>query len=235
MLVDNLVPDFGMDGSDLLPTVVVDYQDKEVLMVGVSSRQSFELTTKTGKTTFWSRERKCLWTKGETSGNFLFSHKILLSCEKKSLVVFVEPVGQTCHLGARSCFDDPITQEKRIQNKYEMCLGELGSLNFEKSNGNIMAVFQDDWSKDILWCGYINEWGVKLLRKDYGFYSNDAHSLQQDKICRNIDYYSKHFMDCDEDTILTQSSGLIGPFCPHNSTHSCFYEKCWQERVIWQR
>lgn len=233
MLVDNSVPDFGMDGSDLLPTVVVDYQDKEVLMVGVSSRQSFELTTKTGKTTFWSRERKCLWTKGETSGNFLFSRKILLSCEKKSLVVFVEPVGQTCHLGARSCFNDPLTGGKRTKSKSG---SPLIDLDYDKSDGKIIVVFQDDWSKDVLWCGYVTEWGVRHLIKWGSLESHDARSLKEGQVQGNIIFRTeKSFMDCDCDTILTQSSGLIGPFCPHNSTHSCFYEKCWQERVIWQR
>ncbi len=88
----------------LMPMVVQDHETKDVLMVGWVNREALAKTIETGKATFWSRSRKKLWTKGETSGNFMRVKELLFDCDLDTIVALVEPVGPACHLGYRSCF-----------------------------------------------------------------------------------------------------------------------------------
>jgi phosphoribosyl-ATP pyrophosphohydrolase/phosphoribosyl-AMP cyclohydrolase len=100
---------FGLDWSKMLGFVIVVIQDaknQKVLMVGVMNEAALRITLATGKVTFWSRTRNELWTKGETSGNFLNVCEILVDCDQDTLLIFVEPVGPTCHTGAVSCFEE---------------------------------------------------------------------------------------------------------------------------------
>lgn len=92
----------------LLPAIVQDYRTKEVLMLGFMNPQAWEKTVRTGMVTFWSRTRETLWTKGETSGNFLRVHRIWTDCDRDTILVEAEPKGPTCHTGARSCFFEEI-------------------------------------------------------------------------------------------------------------------------------
>ena len=95
--------DFEKEGG-LVPAVVQDHQTKEVLMVGFMNREAWEKTLRTGLVTFWSRTRKTLWTKGETSGNHLRLRRLWIDCDDDTVLAEVDPVGPTCHTGARSCF-----------------------------------------------------------------------------------------------------------------------------------
>ncbi len=88
----------------LVPAIVQDHQTKEVLMVGFMNPEAWEKTVRTGMVTFWSRTRKTLWTKGETSGNFLGVRRIWIDCDNDTVLVEADPKGPTCHTGARSCF-----------------------------------------------------------------------------------------------------------------------------------
>jgi len=84
--------------------VVQDAESREVLMVGVMNEEALTKTRQTGQATFWSRTRKTLWTKGETSGNFLLVQEILVDCDQDTLLILAKPVGSVCHTGATSCF-----------------------------------------------------------------------------------------------------------------------------------
>jgi phosphoribosyl-ATP pyrophosphohydrolase/phosphoribosyl-AMP cyclohydrolase len=88
----------------LLPAIVQDQRTKEVLMVGFMNPEAWEKTIRTGMVTFWSRTRNVLWTKGETSGNFLGVRKIWIDCDNDTVLVEADPRGPTCHTGARTCF-----------------------------------------------------------------------------------------------------------------------------------
>lgn len=90
--------------NGLIPAVVQDFKSKEVLMVGFMNKQAWEKTLKTDKVTFWSRTRKSLWTKGETSGNYLLVKKIFADCDKDTVLIYAQPLGPTCHTGKKSCF-----------------------------------------------------------------------------------------------------------------------------------
>ena len=95
--------DFGkMNG--LVPAVVQDHKTNEVLMLGFMNKEAWEKTKQTGRVTFWSRTKKELWTKGETSGNFLLVKKIYIDCDDDTILIKAEPMGPTCHTGNKTCF-----------------------------------------------------------------------------------------------------------------------------------
>lgn len=89
---------------DLIPAVLQDYYTRQVLMVAYMNREALDKTLETGKATFWSRSRKELWTKGETSGNYQEVVAIDYDCDADTLLVQVLPKGPACHTGETSCF-----------------------------------------------------------------------------------------------------------------------------------
>ncbi len=93
-----------MDG--LIPAVIQDDKTMKVLMVGFMNKEAVEKTLELGKVTFFSRTKNRLWTKGETSGNFLNLVSILQDCDEDTLLVKVNPVGPVCHTGTDTCFDE---------------------------------------------------------------------------------------------------------------------------------
>lgn len=96
--------------SDLIPAVVQDADTLQVLMLGFVNREALELTLKTKTAWFWSRSRKKLWNKGETSGNFLHIRKVVADCDTDTLLYLCRPDGPTCHTGAVSCFFNTILE-----------------------------------------------------------------------------------------------------------------------------
>ncbi|MCX8188279.1 MAG: phosphoribosyl-AMP cyclohydrolase [Nitrososphaeria archaeon] len=93
----------------LLPVVVQDVNTKEVLMVAYANKEAVSKTLETGYAHFWSRSRKKLWKKGETSGNFIKVEKILVDCDNDTLLYLAFPTGPTCHTGRVSCFFKELT------------------------------------------------------------------------------------------------------------------------------
>lgn len=102
------------DNQGLIPAIVQHARSGEVLMLGYMNDEALRLTTETGHVTFWSRSRQALWTKGETSGNWLRLVAIRQDCDGDALLVLAEPDGPTCHTGAPSCFFQSLngTEEK---------------------------------------------------------------------------------------------------------------------------
>ncbi|NWF90247.1 MAG: bifunctional phosphoribosyl-AMP cyclohydrolase/phosphoribosyl-ATP diphosphatase HisIE [Ignavibacteriaceae bacterium] len=90
--------------SGLVPAIVVDKKNDQVLMLGFMNEEALRKTIEIGKATFYSRTRNIIWTKGETSGNYLLVKKIVADCDNDSLIVYVEPLGPVCHTGNYSCF-----------------------------------------------------------------------------------------------------------------------------------
>lgn len=88
----------------LIPAVVQDYENGEVLMLAYMNKESLRLTFETGKTWFFSRSRQKLWNKGETSGHFQFVKDVMIDCDKDTILIKVKQVGAACHTGNRSCF-----------------------------------------------------------------------------------------------------------------------------------
>lgn len=91
----------------LVPVIVQDDVTLKVLMLGYMNAEALRKTQEEGRVTFWSRSRGCLWTKGETSGNYLYVKDIYVDCDADTLLIKATPVGPTCHRGTTSCFDTP--------------------------------------------------------------------------------------------------------------------------------
>lgn len=111
-----------MDG--LVPAIIQDADTRMVLMLGFMNREAYEKTIQTGKVTFWSRTRQCLWTKGETSGHFLHLVDMKIDCDNDTLLVRVHPVGPVCHTGTDTCWAEtndkaPITFLSELQDYIE--------------------------------------------------------------------------------------------------------------------
>lgn len=101
----NTTIDFAkLDG--LVPCVVQDARTNRVLMLGFMNEEAYQKTLKEKKVTFFSRTKQRIWTKGETSGNFLELVDILIDCDQDTLLIKANPIGPTCHTGADTCFNE---------------------------------------------------------------------------------------------------------------------------------
>ena len=93
-------------GNGLIPAIIQDYTTHKVLMLGYMNETAFEKTIKEKRVCFYSRTKKRLWTKGESSGNFLEVKDIKKDCDQDTLLIFVKPLGPVCHTGQDTCFDE---------------------------------------------------------------------------------------------------------------------------------
>jgi len=99
-------PDFNKFPDKLVPVIVQDAATNKVLMLGYMNDAAYEQTIVEQKVTFFSRSKQRLWTKGETSGNFLFVKEIRNDCDNDCLLIKANPVGPVCHTGADTCFNE---------------------------------------------------------------------------------------------------------------------------------
>ncbi len=97
-------------GDGLIPVVIQDNTTLQVLMVGYMNEEAYRKTADEGLVTFYSRSRQILWTKGETSGNFLHVISVETDCDNDTLLIRVRPDGQVCHKGTYSCFGERRTE-----------------------------------------------------------------------------------------------------------------------------
>ncbi len=100
-----MIPEMKYDDKGLIPVIIQDIHNNEVLMLAYMDKTALKKTVKTGKTHFWSRSRRKYWQKGETSGNIQLVKEILYDCDEDTLLVRVEQTGAgACHTGNRTCF-----------------------------------------------------------------------------------------------------------------------------------
>jgi phosphoribosyl-ATP pyrophosphohydrolase/phosphoribosyl-AMP cyclohydrolase len=110
--------------NGLIPAIIQDNETNKVLMLGYMNRQALEKTLDINKVTFYSRSKQRLWTKGETSENYLIPKKILQDCDNDTLLIKVEPKGPVCHTGADTCFFE--------ENKFNSFLYQLEKVILER-------------------------------------------------------------------------------------------------------
>ncbi|TAF66688.1 MAG: bifunctional phosphoribosyl-AMP cyclohydrolase/phosphoribosyl-ATP diphosphatase HisIE [Cytophagales bacterium] len=103
--------DFHKNPEGLIPAIIQDENTQKVLMLGFMNEEAYQKTVAEKKVTFYSRTRQRLWTKGETSGNFLWVKQIIVDCDQDTLLIKVRPEGVVCHTGADTCFDEKNTFE----------------------------------------------------------------------------------------------------------------------------
>ena len=99
-------PDFSKYVDGLIPVIVQDAASNKVLMLGFMNEEALAKTTAEGKVTFYSRSKQRLWTKGETSNNFLMVKEIKPDCDNDTLLIKASPLGPVCHTGADTCFNE---------------------------------------------------------------------------------------------------------------------------------
>ncbi len=99
-------PDFTKNPDGLVPVIIQDADTRMVLMLGYMNEEAWEKTLKEDVVTFYSRNKKRLWTKGETSGNYLIKKQILLDCDQDCILILAKPKGPTCHTGSDTCFGE---------------------------------------------------------------------------------------------------------------------------------
>ena len=104
--------DFAKSPDGLVPVIVTDVADGQVLMLAYMNEESYQLTLETQETWYWSRSRQELWHKGETSGHYQHVKKITADCDLDTLLIAVEQIGPACHTGARSCFFQEIIKKE---------------------------------------------------------------------------------------------------------------------------
>ena len=104
------------DDRGLIPAIVIDYYTKEVLTLAYMNKESLEISLNEGKTCFYSRSRKELWRKGETSKNYQHIQSIKSDCDNDALVVEVIKEGPACHTGAESCFMNEIYEKENYKD-----------------------------------------------------------------------------------------------------------------------
>ena len=103
--------------SQLIPVIVQDIHTRQVLMLGFADEEAVRRTFETGTAWFWSRSRKTLWNKGETSGNYLYVREAYTDCDTDTLLLLAEPTGPACHTGAVSCFFNDLTGELKSMKR----------------------------------------------------------------------------------------------------------------------
>ena len=120
-------------GEGILPAIIQDANTEQVLMLGYMNAESLTKTYETGLVTFYSRSRKTLWTKGETSGNTLRLVSIESDCDQDTLLVRATPTGPTCHEGTTSCFGDKGPQGLGFLAKLENLIEERKTADTDSS------------------------------------------------------------------------------------------------------
>ncbi len=131
------INELKFDENGLIPAVVVDAVSKKVLTVAYMNRESLEISMNEGTTCFWSRSRKCLWRKGETSGNRQHIVSIVTDCDRDALTVTVYKDGPACHLGTDSCFNELVYEsDEREAFSLDALMRVIEGRKIEKKEGS---------------------------------------------------------------------------------------------------
>lgn len=127
--------DFKLLDNGLIPVVVQDYRTNEVLMVAYMNEDSYKMTIDTGKMTYYSRSRKKLWLKGETSGHFQYVKSLMIDCDNDTILAKVRQIGATCHTGNRSCFFKELAKKDYVStNPLTVLMDDYDIIMSRKNN-----------------------------------------------------------------------------------------------------
>ena len=154
------INELRFDANGLIPAVVVDDQDGEVLMLAYMNRESLEITLEKKLACFYSRSRGELWLKGETSGNYLHVASVCADCDADALLVRAIPEGPVCHTGKRSCFHNPVYGERGDA----FSLAALESVIYDRKTNK----------KDGSYTTYLFEKGIDKILKKVGEESTEV-------------------------------------------------------------
>ena len=131
------IDELKFNSEGLIPAIVVDSITKKVLTLAYMNKESLQISIEKGLTCFWSRSRKELWLKGETSGNYQHIVSITADCDKDALVVVVEKDGPACHTGSDSCFENTVWESDELQEfSYEGLMKLIEGRKIDKKEGS---------------------------------------------------------------------------------------------------
>jgi phosphoribosyl-AMP cyclohydrolase / phosphoribosyl-ATP pyrophosphohydrolase len=129
-----MIPEMNWSKANgLIPAVVQDARTAAVLMVGFMNPEALEITLATNKVTFYSRTKQRIWTKGETSGNFLDVVRMTADCDRDTLLIQASPHGSVCHLGTSACFGEDTPGELRLLGELEKTITQRRADNADTS------------------------------------------------------------------------------------------------------
>ncbi|MDK2991493.1 MAG: phosphoribosyl-AMP cyclohydrolase / phosphoribosyl-ATP pyrophosphohydrolase [Clostridiales bacterium] len=152
--MDDFISKLKFDDKGLIPAIIQDYTNGQVLMLAYMNEQSLRKTMETGQTYFYSRSRDELWHKGETSGHFQNVKGMSYDCDADALLIEVEQKGAACHTGHRSCFFNTVIEQPDIAK--EDVLAELYDVIVDRKNNPKEGSYTD----------YLFEKGIdKILKK----------------------------------------------------------------------
>ena len=138
--------DLKKNSDGLIPAIIQDATSKNVLMLGYMNQEAFEKTQNTKKVTFFSRTKNRLWTKGEESGNFLNLVDLKLDCDNDTLLIFVNPIGPTCHKGSDTCWNDTNNETYGFISKLEETIANRIE-NADASKSYVASLFKKGINK----------------------------------------------------------------------------------------
>ena len=130
------INELKFDENGLIPAVVVDAITKKVLTVAYMNEESLKISMEEGTTCFWSRSRKCLWRKGETSGNKQHIVSIVTDCDRDALTVTVYKDGPACHTGTDSCFNEIVYEGMDEEFSLDVLMKVIEGRKTEKKEGS---------------------------------------------------------------------------------------------------
>ena len=157
------ISELKFDENGLIPAIVVDESSRQVLTLAYMSRESLRITMEKELTCFYSRSRKELWLKGETSGNYQHVVSITADCDRDALVVVVRPDGPACHKGTFSCFNDRVFESETLKDftleglygllqgrKKELPEGSYTTYLFQKGTDKILKKIGEESTEVII-------------------------------------------------------------------------------------
>ena len=171
MINDDVKMNLKFDENGLIPAVIIDAETSRILTLAYMNRESLDITIKEGRTCFWSRSRKELWRKGDTSGNVQYVKSIVADCDKDALAVYVDKTGPACHLGNESCFEFPLFSDETgaadsfsLEGLYELLRGRKNEMPegsyttylFEKGVDKILKKIGEE-STEVIIAGKAND------------------------------------------------------------------------------
>lgn len=141
-----MTPNFLKNIDQLIPAIIQDNQTKKVLMLGYMNQDALDKTIESKKVTFYSRSKNRLWTKGEESGNFLLLVDIKLDCDNDTFLVYVNPIGPTCHKGTDTCWREKNEADYGFLSNLETIILDRKN-NSDNENSYVASLFKKGMNK----------------------------------------------------------------------------------------
>ena len=158
-----------LNSDGMIPVVVQDYKNLEVLMVAYMNREAFEKTVESGKMTYWSRSRNELWQKGATSGHVQYVKQLSIDCDNDTILAKVQQIGAACHTGNRSCFYREILKKDYHETNPAIVFDHLYKLIEDRKQH----------PKEGSYTNYLLEQGIDKILKKVGEEATEINPLQR--------------------------------------------------------